>query len=266
MKLEILSRQPAGTAKGIPLLFVHGVFGAAWLWDEFFLPYFAEHGHPSFAVSLRGHGASEGRERVATASLDDYTQDLSRAVDEVVDRYGARPVLIGHSMGGAVVQHYLRGGEAPGAVLMASVPPHGLFVSSLTMAATNPLLYYEMMMTTAMGPGAVRPHAIRRALFATKPPGDLEARFFSTGDPDSQRIGLDLMGWRPLAPPADQAPPMLVMGAAKDGLISDAAVRATAQTYRTTPVFVPGMAHAMMLEANWRDAADPIRDWAAALP
>ena len=266
MKLEILSRAPAGATTGRPLLFVHGVFGAAWIWDEHFLPYFAEHGHPAFAVSLRGHGASEGRDRVALASLDDYTDDVATAVDGIAAMAGTPPILIGHSMSGGIVQNYLRRAKAPAAVLMASVPPHGLFVSSMTLLASNPRLYYEMMMTTALGPGAVFPYAIRQALFATALPKELEARFFATADPDSRRIAYDLMGWRPLAPAPDSAPPIFVIGAEQDGMVSQAAVRATAQTYGTKPVLVPDMAHAMMLETNWRQAADPIRDWIAALP
>jgi pimeloyl-ACP methyl ester carboxylesterase len=261
MKLEIISRLPEGGARRPPLLFVHGVFGAAWVWDEYFLPWFAARGFPAYALSLRGHGASEGRERVALASLDDYTEDVASAVGLI----GEAPILIGHSMGGAIVQNYLRHETTPGAVLMASVPPHGLLASSLTMAATNPLLYYEMMMATAFGPGAVPPRAVRRALFAGALHSDLEARFFATADADSRRIGFDLMGWRPLAPPADRAPPMLVVGAEKDGMVSAAAVEATARAYGTAAITVPGMAHAMMLEPNWQAAAEPIRDWADGL-
>lgn len=262
MKLEIISRLPEGGAKRPPLLFVHGVFGAAWVWDEYFLPWFAAHGFPAFALSLRGHGASEGRARVALASLDDYTEDLAAAIGLI----GEAPILIGHSMGGAIVQNYLRQETVPGAVLMASVPPHGILASAMMMAATNPLLYYEMMMSTAFGPGAVPARAVRRALFAGALPGDLEKRFFATADADSRRIGLDLMGWRPLAPPADRTPPMLVIGAEKDGMVSSAAVQATARAYGSTAVVVSGMAHAMMLEPNWQAAAEAIRDWAATLP
>jgi non-heme chloroperoxidase len=35
-------------------------------------------------------------------------------------------VLIGHSMGGMVLQKYLEKREAPAVVLMSSVPPQGL--------------------------------------------------------------------------------------------------------------------------------------------
>ncbi|HEX9180581.1 MAG TPA: alpha/beta fold hydrolase, partial [Burkholderiales bacterium] len=71
MKLEVLRAAPAQPAGRAPLLFVHGAFSAAWCWAEHFLPYFADRGYDSYAVSLRGHGASEGRDQIHFHSLRD---------------------------------------------------------------------------------------------------------------------------------------------------------------------------------------------------
>jgi pimeloyl-ACP methyl ester carboxylesterase len=43
-------------------------------------------------------------------------------VTSIVTALPAPPVLIGHSMGGFVVQKYLEKYQAPGAVLMCAVP------------------------------------------------------------------------------------------------------------------------------------------------
>ena len=116
MQLEIISRYPATVVKPIPLLFVHGSFTGAEVWDQHFLPYFAQQGYQAHAVSLRGHGASAGRDRVLWWSLADYVADLSQAVNTV----GGTPVLIGHSLGGMVVQKYLESNRVPGVVLMVA--------------------------------------------------------------------------------------------------------------------------------------------------
>ena len=42
-----------------PIFFVHEAWHAAWCWENF-LPYFANRGYAAYAVSLRGHGTSEG--------------------------------------------------------------------------------------------------------------------------------------------------------------------------------------------------------------
>jgi pimeloyl-ACP methyl ester carboxylesterase len=64
----------------------------------------------------------------------------------------------------------------------------------------------------------------------------------------------------PRLPPRHPVP-TLVMGAAEDAFIPRSMVRRTARYYDAEPLIVPGMAHAMMLEENWRHAADPVLFW-----
>ena len=99
MRLEVITRTPTAHARPIPLLFVHGAYGGAWLWDEYFLPYFAERGWVAHAISVRGHAGSDGADTVQFARLRDYVAD----VEQVAASLTAPPVLIGHSLGGMVV-------------------------------------------------------------------------------------------------------------------------------------------------------------------
>src|SRR3954469_12840970 len=101
--LELISHTPARRAKPTKLLFVHGAFVAAWCWDDNFLPYFAEHGFAAHAVSLRGHGGSEGRAELSSTTVNDYEAD----VQLVASHLGAPVAVIGHSMGAMVVQRCL---------------------------------------------------------------------------------------------------------------------------------------------------------------
>ena len=134
--LEVICRAPAGAARPTPLLFVHGAYTAAWCWDENFLPWFAEQGYAAYAVSLSGHGASRGRAYLDSFSIADYVADVA----EVADKLPSPPVLIGHSMGGMVIQKYLEKFSVPGAVLMSSVPPQGLLGSAFGLAFSKPHL------------------------------------------------------------------------------------------------------------------------------
>ncbi|MBK7417265.1 MAG: alpha/beta fold hydrolase [Dechloromonas sp.] len=59
--LEVFSCKPARKTGQPTLLFVHGAFAGAWMWTETFMPVLAEAGYPCYAVSLRGHGGSDGR-------------------------------------------------------------------------------------------------------------------------------------------------------------------------------------------------------------
>ncbi len=260
MKLEVISREPAGTPHPVPLLFVHGAFSSAWCWDEHFLPFFAEQGYSAHALSLRGHGSSEGAEFLHTAGLADYLEDLHT----VVGRFQQPPVLIGHSMGGMLVQHYLRDHTLPAAVLMASVPPHGLFVPLLSMALRDPILLQQLFLMQAVGPSNQSQHAVRRALFSDHvPPAKLE-RYFSHFQNESSRISLDMMDFSALSWCDKIATPVLVMGTEQDAFVPEHMLRATARVYRAELKVFPDVAHALMLDTAWRQVAKAMAEWLSA--
>jgi pimeloyl-ACP methyl ester carboxylesterase len=101
--LEVFSCLPSRKTGKPALLFVHGAFAGGWMWTETFMPFLAEAGYPCYALSLRGHGGSTGGEQINWHSIGDYVDD----VKTVVDWLDEPPVLIGHSMGGFIVQKYL---------------------------------------------------------------------------------------------------------------------------------------------------------------
>ncbi|TWA82658.1 alpha-beta hydrolase superfamily lysophospholipase [Azospirillum brasilense] len=255
-KLEILSRRPAGPAKPVPLLFVHGAFCAGWIWDEHFLPWFAEQGWEAHAVSLRGHGASAGRERLNSFGIADYVDDVLSAVESC----STPPVLIGHSMGGMVVQRALARRRFPGAVLMASAPPHGLLESSLRLAWSDPYVFQQMgrLMTFANG---IEAEAVRRAMFSDRVPLELAKRYEPLMQEESQRVLLDIGGWIPFPLLPARGARVAVLGAEEDRLIPKDQVEATARAFRTEPVFFPEMGHSMMLEPGWEAVARHVAGW-----
>ena len=133
--LEFLEARPEGQASGAPLLFLHGAFAGAWTWAEIFMPLFARRGRRVAAVSLRGHGGSEGHEDLRLATLVDYVADARRAFAE----FDEPPVVIAHSLGGLLGQMLIGQEEMRGLALLASLPPEGLMLESPRLALTDPL-------------------------------------------------------------------------------------------------------------------------------
>jgi len=80
MKLEVLSQSPQQRTHPTPLLFVHGAWHGAWCWQNF-LPYFAGHGYETHALSLRGHGRSEGWEGLRWHGVRGYIADLEQVIE-----------------------------------------------------------------------------------------------------------------------------------------------------------------------------------------
>nr|VFJ52651.1 MAG: Lysophospholipase, alpha-beta hydrolase superfamily [Candidatus Kentron sp. FM]VFJ52665.1 MAG: Lysophospholipase, alpha-beta hydrolase superfamily [Candidatus Kentron sp. FM]VFK09382.1 MAG: Lysophospholipase, alpha-beta hydrolase superfamily [Candidatus Kentron sp. FM] len=259
MDLELISRQPKANAKKSvpPLLFVHGAFCGAWVWSEKFLPYFAEQGLVAYAMSLRGHGKSEGRHMLPVTGLSDYVEDLA----QIIGTMGQPPILIGHSMGGVVIQRYLQNNVLPGAVLLGAGPPHGMIASAAVTFVKNPILSAKISLIPVLqlfGSSPMFMEMTRKTLFSDRIPEDKALDFLRHTQFESFRAVLDL-SW-PHAP-RNPGTPLLVLGAEQDYFITPYMVRATAKAYKTDAEIFPHMGHAMMVEAEWKTIAERITKW-----
>ncbi|MCW2633743.1 MAG: alpha/beta hydrolase [Blastococcus sp.] len=243
--LEVLSRMPADDTGRPPILFVHGLGHGAWCWEHW-LDAAAAAGHPAYAVSLRGHGNSPGRLR--TALLRQY-------VDDVVATASALPrpaVLVGHSMGGLVVQQALARYAAPAAVLVASVPAHPAMASLMSIARRHPT---DALRIVLGGSLPLRPDYLVHEL--DRPSADaVSARCGG----ESALVQYQLLMHRPARPPLG-APPVLVLATPDDRLVPVRGLRSTAARYGATVVEFPGMGHDLMLDARWREPFHAMAAW-----
>ena len=259
LSLEVISRYPSKGKRRTPLLFVHGAFTAAWCWSEHFLDWFAERGWSAHAVSVRGHGGSEGHELLGQWGIDHYVTDVMQVIEEL----GEAPVLIGHSMGGFVVQKCLEKQAFPAAVLMCSVPPKGLLASSLSMMWSHPDLMGSLSQLMTGGPVDI--DSLKNALFAQPASmADLQ-RYLMLSQVESQRAIWDMTMFNLINPERLNPGPKLVMGAELDHIIPANQVRSTAEVYGVEPVIFPGMGHGMMLERDWEHVASVLNDWLTAV-
>jgi pimeloyl-ACP methyl ester carboxylesterase len=253
--LEVIDRGQVTQTHPAPLLFVHGAWHAAWCWDENFLGHFAEQGYRALAVSLRGHGASRTPQRLKDCSFDEYLED----VIAVADSLPTPPVVIGHSMGGVVVQKYLEQRSAPAGVLMASMPPQGFLHSGLRWIRSHPWHFTKLTVTGRSLPYVSTPELARERFFSPQTPEEIVLACVARLQEESPRIGID--GMRKPPHPERVNTELLILGAAHDGAVTADEVNATARAYRARAEFFPGMGHNMMLEPGWQDVADRIDSW-----
>lgn len=255
LPLEVLTALPQGKAHDTPLLFVHGAHAGAWCWQEHFLPFFAARGWASHALSFSGHAGSPGHEYRDALSINDYVNDLR----SVIATLPAPPVLIGHSMGGFVVQRLLEEQSAPAAVLMCAVPPGGMWSSAFGLALRRPGLLFDL--NRLAGGGAIGVHALVEAMFHQPIQRELLERYFLKMHGESQRAIWDMLGFALPRVCRAHCKHVMVMGGESDALIPVAGVKQTAALWGVDPLIVPDIGHGMMLEAGWRTAAAPIADW-----
>jgi len=134
--IEHIIQLPATRTHKTPLLFQHGAWHGAWCWQQW-MDYFSSLGYEVHAISLPGHGnSSTNKGHINFYTFKDYVQTLAAEVETI----SPRPVVIGHSLGGAILQKYLESHQLPGAVLLATLPANGLLPMSFRLTKMRPLV------------------------------------------------------------------------------------------------------------------------------
>ncbi len=262
--LEVRSCLPPrtnGNGRKPPLLFVHGGYCDGWCWAPHFLPWFAEHGYAAYAVSLRGHGASRGHETLFITGLDDFAAD----VEHVMAGLASAPVLIGHSMGAAIVERLLATRPVRAAALLSPVPPAGLLPMAARLAAERPDYLLHL---SHFDPARLSRHVLdtlRPYYFSDDVAPEILAEATAHLCVESPRVLLDLslrVHWQL---PERNVVPLFVLGAEGDRIATPDDVHATARHHGVEATIVPGLAHMLMLERKWEMPARPLLRWLATL-
>lgn len=85
-------------AGGRPVLFLHGGGQTRHAWDKAVAD-MGTHGTRAISVDLRGHGESDQVDS-GLYGFDAYAEDVVAIANEVRQRFGARPAVVGASLGG----------------------------------------------------------------------------------------------------------------------------------------------------------------------
>lgn len=255
-KLELIHvAATAAEQTAPPLLFVHGAYSAANCWQQYFLPWLAAQGHDCWALSLRGHGNSPGRDRLHDFGISDYVADVAWACNQLP----APPVLVGHSMGGYVLQQYLRHHHAPAVILLASVPPGGMAMSTWRLGLTAPdiLLGLNLFQQGRHTPNA---QEVRRMLLS--PDADLAVAQWLADhcQPESQRAILDMSLTTALFARKLPCPALSIVGR-NDLLVSPLEARSGGHLLGVDTQVMPDLGHMLMLDVRWQQVASLVANW-----
>ncbi|MEQ6290806.1 alpha/beta hydrolase [Vogesella sp. GCM10023246] len=256
--LELLHAAASGGANAAPpLLFVHGAYSAANCWQQHFLPWFSQQGYDCWALSLRGHGNSPGRDRLHSYGIADYVADVAWACGQLPQP----PVLLGHSMGGFVIQQYLRQHTAPAAVLLASVPPGGLALSTWRLALTAPdiLLGLNLFQQGKHQPTA---EEVRRMLLSPDVDPASAQWLASNCQVESQRAVMDMTLTTALFTRHLPCPALSLVGR-NDLLVSPLEATSGGHLLGISITVLPELGHMLMLDHRWQSVAQTVADWLA---
>ena len=281
-ELEILGDK-INNPKG-EIVFIHGICHGAWCW-KYFLTYFSDAGYQCYAVSLRGHSNSEGKEDLDTFTLSDYVAD----VESVVADCNTKPFLVGHSMGGAVVQWYIRKNKdtVQGAVLLApATAPHmgiGEIIPKNKYLWCATRIAWDMYDRSNIS--GKRKKIVQNAAFfiSRGKNGEMIHRIEDTScyetllQPESLKItsGVKTSGGIKIKPFGDLTKtyakkcdvhiPVFVIGSRADLYFPQKSLEKTANAHvqngKTALVILEDLCHDMMLDPEWKVSAKPILDF-----
>jgi len=233
--------------KKASILFVYGAGHAAWCWRDHFTGWFEAHGYTVAAPDLPHH-SDLNRHGIKFTPLSAYVDVVAQAAA----RLEPPLILIGHSMGGFIIQKYLERAEADLAVLVASIPPTGVSGMVKRMVTRRPVAFFNTMMT---GNGTDSPQRTRDFFFNPETPADVVNRCYRRLQPESMRVLMDMMS---SLHPERVRTPVVVLGAEDDWLVAPPHdLETTARAYHTTPMIFPG-GHDMMLDTTWEQVATEI--------
>lgn len=255
--VHVITRMPKIPDAGKPsLLFVHGAWHASWCWDEYFLPYFAEKGFPTYALDLRGHGESSIDKQLRFTTIGDYVDDVA----EVVDNIDGPVIVVGHSMGGFVVQHFLKDHSVAGAVLLATVPWYGAIVPTLSFMKNHPLRFAKINLTMTLYPFVEDP-LIAGALLLADDAASADRGKYLPRLQDESWLGYMQMVFLKLVFRIKSSVPVLVVGGEKDALFSPQSQQSTAAKYDARCHIIEGAPHDIMIDKRWKQSAGIIENW-----
>jgi pimeloyl-ACP methyl ester carboxylesterase len=217
----------------------------AWCWEEIFFPFFEMLGYSCIAFDLPGHEV-EGSTRRISYSLSDYVE----ALHQVVFNLEAPPIIIGHSMGGMILQKFLQTGSCKKAILLASVPPSGVLMASLRVLTKFPGAIPYLFQLNLSGVFKKYPQ-----LMFNDP--DLCARYSPKMCAESFIAYLGLM----LPFHHRTSVPLLVVGGSKDGLITVQEFADTSKHYKAKLEIIEGGSHDLMLDKDFEKTAEVIKKW-----
>ena len=241
-----------------PILMLHGMWHGAWGWQPW-QEFFARRGWETHAFSLPGHGGSPVQRPIRWCTLDYYLRFLAAEVA----RLETPPVLIGHSMGGALVQWYLKhiSDELPAAVLVAPWTAHAMLATILGQFRLDFIGAALSLLTLTATPNMRNPRVAARALItegALLSPEELHARL----GPESLLV---LFQHNPpfWFPPQKVSAPVLWLAAGADAFFSVARQERSAARYGAEFVLIEGEGHDLMIERGSRRTAEIVHDWLA---
>jgi non-heme chloroperoxidase len=254
-----------------PVVFVHGLWLHATSWGAW-VDLFRESGFAPTAPGWPGTADTVEESRSQPDRVAGY------GVDAVVDHYAriignldSKPIVIGHSFGGLIVQRLLAEDHAVAAVAIDPAPIKGVVIlppSAIRVASVALLNPANRNRAVALTPSQFR-YGFGNAI-SEQESSELYERWAvpSPGKPLFEAATAMLMPRSPVAVDTTKADrgPLLITAGGKDHAVPALVSRATFKRYRNSKAVTdlkefPDRGHSLTIDGGWRGVADAALTW-----
>ncbi len=255
----------------MPIVFVHGLWLHAESWNKW-IEFFRTNGYEAVAASWPGDAKTTEATRKDGNAVAGYgVAEIADHIAKQLKSFKTKPILIGHSFGGLLVQNLLGRDLAAAAIAIDPAPIKG--VPELPLSALK-----------SSFPVLGNPFNFRRAVSLTEP----QFRFgFTNAVPEQEAREL----YAKYAMPAPGRPlfqaatatfnpnsatkvnvanasrgPLLLISGAEDNTVPPVLVKSTLKAYSKSPAVTelkefPGRGHSLTIDSGWWELAEYTLTW-----
>ena len=248
------------------IVFIHGMFVTNRCWDEW-VRHLSNRGFSCEAPPWPLKESSPDQLRARHPDIEGEGKVRLKGVVSFFEKYvsdmGKDVVLIGHSMGGLIVQILLSRGLGLAGVAIDSAPPRGVIATKFSFLKSNwPLLNPLPSLTT---PVLLTKSQFQYA-FANYLTGDRLDKAYSAVVPQSKLVGIGALTAAGRVDFSLKKAPLLFIAGEDDNIIPASLNRSNYRRYsknksRTDFVQFPRRTHYLINDEGWQEIADHVVRW-----
>jgi pimeloyl-ACP methyl ester carboxylesterase len=248
------------------IVFVHGMFMTPLCWENW-VDYYQSKGYRCHAPAWPDRDApiSEQRRNHPDPALGRMgLSDVVSCMESAVQALGVKPVLVGHSMGGLVVQLLLQKDLAVAGVAIDPAPPQGVFSTAWSFLKAN----YPAIdpLKPASQPVRMSFEHFQYAFVNTLPRAEQLAAYDRYVVPESRRVPRQSLTSVAHIDFSRPHAPLLITAGQKDHIIPASLNAANYRRYKDPASITafkqfPGRDHFVIGEPGWQEVADFVLSW-----
>lgn len=246
------------------IVLIHGLFVNNTSWAEW-KSYFEAKGYTVYTPANPGHDGkpSSLREKNHPDLIKTGFKDVVDNIISLIDTLPEKPIVVGHSLAGLVVQKLIELDKAVAGISIDGAPPKNVFAPLATIKIVLPVVNPFKGNSAFLG----SKEWYHKAFFNNYSKAESDALFDKIAVPESRKIARDTLLTSFASVDFSKAHnPLLFIGGEKDNIFSASFTKKIAGSYKdknsiTDYKSFEGRSHFICGETGWEEVADYVFDW-----